>query len=145
MRVNAKQAGGVIDESELRAIYSELEMRPHETRCEMRQTCCQFHLTGRVPVLTKGEALYAVKGVKAWGKKELPKTKEGGCPLLKENGRCGIYEHRPFGCRTHFCAAAGGVMPRKIIQDLIQRLEVLDEKLGGDGSKTIEQALREVW
>jgi hypothetical protein len=37
-----------------------------------------------------------------------------------------IYESRPFGCRTHFCAKAGGMYPRKHVADLIQRLEAID-------------------
>jgi uncharacterized protein len=69
---------------------------------------------------------------------------DGSCPLLGRDGRCTIYQHRPFGCRTHFCAEAGGMMPRRQVADLIQRLDTLDEALGGDGSKPLPRALESV-
>lgn len=53
--------------------------------------------------------------------------------------------HRPFDCRTHYCAAAGGPLPRRNVIDLIHRLDTLDAQLGGDGPKPLPQALREVW
>ena len=46
--------------------------------------------------------------------------------LLAPDGRCLIYAGRPFGCRTHFCAAAGGPYARREVIDLIHRLEDLD-------------------
>jgi uncharacterized protein len=127
--------------SEIALIYAELAARPLERACEMRTECCQFRLTGRTPMLTKGEAIYAAVGVRASGRKKLPPREDGACPLLGRNGRCMIYQHRPFGCRTHFCAGAGGPYPRKHVADLIQRLEVLDEGLGGDGPRPIQGAV----
>ncbi|MBV9128127.1 MAG: YkgJ family cysteine cluster protein [Verrucomicrobia bacterium] len=47
--------------------------------------------------------------------------------------RCRIYAARPFGCRTHFCRAAGGPYRRAEVLDLIRRLEAVDARLGGDG------------
>lgn len=95
-------------------------------------------------MLTKGEALFAAVGVKASGRKKLPPREDGACPLLGKNGRCMIYQHRPFGCRTHFCQAAGGAYGRKEVGDLIQRLEALDEKLQGDGARPIQGAISAV-
>jgi hypothetical protein len=46
--------------------------------------------------------------------------------LLDENGACIAYDARPFGCRTHFCAAAGGPIARRDVADLIARLAALD-------------------
>jgi Fe-S-cluster containining protein len=57
-------------------------------------------------------------------------------------GDCMIYENRPFGCRTHFCAAAGGPYARAEVLDLIRRLEDLDQALGGDGVHRLEEAVR---
>jgi Fe-S-cluster containining protein len=128
--------------AEVRAVYAELAKRPLERSCQALTECCQFQLTGQTPHLTKGEALVAAKGVRAAGRKELPESEEGTCPLLKrETGRCLIYADRPFGCRTHFCAAAGGPYPRKAVLDLIRRLEAVDELLGGDGPRKIEAAV----
>lgn len=126
---------------EMAAIYAAVAARPLERSCSMSTECCQFRLTGRTPMLTKGEALYAAIGVRASGRKKLPDRTDGACPLLGKNGRCMIYAHRPFGCRTHFCSAAGGPYPRKHVADLIQRLDVLDERLKGDGPRPIQGAV----
>ncbi len=127
---------------EIRAVYTELANRPLDRACQASTGCCRFQLTGLTPHLTKGEALVAAKGFRATGRKELPESDDGACPLLKrETGRCLIYADRPFGCRTHFCDAAGGPYPRKQVLDLIRRLEEVDRRLGGDGPRKIEAAL----
>ena len=126
---------------EITAIYDALEARPLERACGRRTECCQFRLTGRTPMLTKGEAVFAAAGVRASGRKKLPPRNDGTCPLLSNDGRCLIHKHRPFGCRTHFCNAAGGPYPRKHVADLIQRLDALDERLGGDGPRPIQSAV----
>jgi len=128
--------------AEVRAVYADLARRPLERACVARTECCQFQLTGRTPHLTKGEALVAAKGFRATGRKELPESIAGACPLLHPaSGRCLIYADRPFGCRTHFCAAAGGPYARRQVLDLIRRLEAVDQRLGGDGPRKIESAL----
>jgi uncharacterized protein len=127
----------------VRAIYGELAGRPAERDCRSLAQCCHFRLTGRTPLLTRGEALLAARGVRASGRKLLKPRPDGACPALGGDGRCTIYDHRPFGCRTHFCQAAGGMMPRRQVADLIQRLEALDERLGGDGSRPFEAAVRD--
>src|SRR5690606_21011307 len=98
---------------EVRAIYRELASRPIQRACTIQTGCCRFRLTGRTPFLTKAEALVAAKAVRASGRTKLPARADGACPLLGENGRCQIYEGRPFGCRTHFCDQAGGPYARK--------------------------------
>ncbi|MCE0483916.1 MAG: YkgJ family cysteine cluster protein [Methylacidiphilales bacterium] len=128
---------------EVRAIYRELENRPVERNCLRRTECCQFKLTGRTPQLTKGEALLAARAVRAAGRKEMPERTDGACPLLRENGACLIYQDRPFGCRTHFCAAAGGPYARSEVVDLIRRLEAIDTRLSGDGPRALPVAVRD--
>lgn len=128
--------------AEVRAIYKALESRPIQRNCVVRTECCQFQLTGLTPQLTMGEALLAAKAFRSTGRKELPEAEDGTCPLLKrESGKCMIYADRPFGCRTHFCAAAGGPYGRKEVVDLIRRLEELDRKCGGDGPRKIQLAI----
>jgi Fe-S-cluster containining protein len=123
-------------------IYRELAVRPIERNCIQRTECCQFRLTGRTPFLTKGEALVAAKALRASGRKQLPESPDGVCPLLnRTNGRCLIYEGRPFGCRTHFCAAAGGPYSRQEVVDLIHRLEDIDRGLGGNGAMALPTAV----
>jgi hypothetical protein len=54
---------------------------------------------------------------------------------------CLIYNDRPFGCRTHFCAAAGGPYARNEVLDLIRRLETIDADLGGNGARILQHAV----
>ena len=128
--------------AEVRAVYRELEKRPVLHQCAARAECCQFQVTGRTPYLTKGEALVAARAFRATGRRELPEVADGACPLFKrETSRCLIYADRPFGCRTHFYAAAGGPRPRKDVVDLIRRLEEMDRRLRGDGPRKIAAAV----
>lgn len=126
---------------EVRGIYQELASRPSHGNCIGRGDCCRFGLTGKTPYLTKGEAMVAAQGWKSSGRKSLELPADGSCPFLKNN-RCQNYDARPFGCRTHFCDAAGGPMPRADVRDLIQRLEDLDQKLGGNGACNLPAALQ---
>lgn len=127
---------------EVRKIYSDLAARPLERSCALRTDCCHFKLTGKTPQLTYGEALVAANALRATGRKTLPARTDGACPILDpKTSRCLIYESRPFGCRTHFCAAAGGPYPRTHVLDLIRRLEEIDQHLDGDGSHPIEKAI----
>lgn len=128
--------------AEVRQIYSELAMRPVERQCVRRTECCQFKLTGLIPHLTKGEALLAARAWRATGRKKVPGSVDGACPMIESHsGRCLIYADRPFGCRTHFCAAAGGPLARRDVLDLIRRLETVDAQLGGDGPRNLPAAV----
>jgi Fe-S-cluster containining protein len=143
--VNRRSFSAVRDEAlaEVRAVYRELEQRPVVRACTRLTECCQFKLTGRTPMLTRGEAMIAAKGLRASGRKALPEREDGACPMLRVDGKCMIYADRPFGCRTHFCAAAGGPYARGEVLDLIRRLEAVDGQLGGDGPRALEAAVRD--
>lgn len=125
---------------EVRAIYREWESRPLERNCIGRGDCCRFRATGRTPFLTRGEALVAALAWRAAGRTTVDPAPDGSCPFLKGN-RCQIYDGRPFGCRTHFCDAAGGPATRKEVRDLIQRLEDIDHRLGGSGGVNLPAAV----
>ncbi len=127
--------------AEVRDVYEQLAQRPAERACTRSTGCCQFHITGRTPQLTRGEALLAARAVRATGRKALPDRADGACPLLREDGQCLIYHDRPFGCRTHFCAAAGGPRARSEVLDLIRRLEAIDLRLGGSGPRALSAAV----
>src|SRR5881394_4371889 len=130
---------------EVRKVYVDLAQRPIERNCLRKTECCHFKLTGRTPYLTKGEAVAAAKAFRATGRKSLPETANGACPMLQqETGNCLIYEDRPFGCRTHFCAAAGGPIARREVLDLIRRLEDIDLVLNGNGPRPLQNAVADV-
>ena len=125
-------------------VYRSLDERPLERACIRRTECCQFKLTGRTPFLTRGEALVAALAFRRTGRTRLPSRSDGACPLLDPaSGNCLIYQDRPFGCRTHFCAAAGGPYSRQDVIDLIRRLEEIDFRCGGAGPHAIEVAVRD--
>jgi uncharacterized protein len=127
---------------EVRRVYADLAARPVDRNCVRIKECCHFKLTGRTPYLTKGEALLAAQALRSTGRKVLPKNPTGACPLLDDaTGNCLIYDSRPFGCRTHFCAAAGGPYSRREVIDLIRRLEAVDESLGGAGPRLLQNAI----
>jgi Fe-S-cluster containining protein len=128
--------------NEVRAVYRDLSLRPIERNCVRVKECCHFKLTGRTPYLTKGEALLAAKSLRATGRTQLPENPTGACPLLDpSSGNCLIYESRPLGCRTHFCAAAGGPYARREVIDLIRRLETIDATLAGSGARPLQTAM----
>jgi Fe-S-cluster containining protein len=131
--------------NEVRQVYVDLAQRPFQRNCLRKTECCHFKLTGRTPYLTKGEAVVAAKALRATGRKSLPETADGSCPMLRqETGNCLIYEDRPFGCRTHFCAAAGGPLARREVLDLIRRLEDVDLVLNGNGPRPLQNAVADV-
>ena len=127
----------------VKRVYVALAARPVERSCIRRRDCCHFKLTGRTPFLTKGEAIVAARALRRTGRTKLPELVNGACPLLHPaTGDCMIYDDRPFGCRTHFCAAAGGPYQRREVIDLIRQLEHVDAQLGGDGPHEITQAIK---
>jgi uncharacterized protein len=128
--------------AEVRSVYAELAQRPVQRNCLRRTECCQFQLTGKIPQLTRGEALLAAQAFRATGRKTLPQRQDGACPMLQaDTGKCLIYEARPFGCRTHFCQNAGGPIERHEVLPLIRRLEKMDRELGGDGPHPLPQSV----
>ena len=130
---------------EVEEIYAEVEGLDLSRDCVGRTRCCHFRLTGKTPMLTAGEALLAARAVRASGRKRLPASNEpttGRCPFLGSDGQCAIYQDRPFGCRTHFCGAAGGPYPRKALRHLIHRLEKVAEMIApGSDPRPLEGAI----
>lgn len=127
----------------VKEVYAALANRPIARNCTGVSQCCRFRLNGRTPFLTKGEALVAAQAWRAAGRKEVVLPADGSCPFLGKNGLCQIYNGRPFGCRTHFCEAAGGPYARNEVRDLIQELEEIDRKLGGNGGVNLPVAVSE--
>lgn len=109
--------------------------------CTGTADCCRFRLTGETPHVTLGEAWVAWKAWRAAGRTRVELSPDGSCPFLNGQGRCMIYEGRPLACRTHFCVAAGGALPRREVIDLIHALEDIDAALGGGGVARLPEAV----
>lgn len=129
---------------DVRAVYREIDARPVNRNCVLRRECCHFTLTGRTPHVTRGEAFALAKALRATGRTRMPARFDGCCPFLNAaTGKCMVYADRPFGCRTHFCAAAGGPYARNEVADLVQRLEQIDRDLDGNGAHVMQDAVED--
>jgi|GEM_PF-387746 len=118
---------------ELRVIYTEVDAFTSGWTCDASTECCRFGVTGREPYptpvelalvdealarrgpLPKRRALPVLASVSTSGlgttkPKDATRGGQGErrCPLLSEEGRCYVYDARPFGCRTFFCSRARG-------------------------------------
>ena len=118
-------------------VYAEVDALLAPFECDGTAECCTFSNTGREPYPTAIElaeierAIAAKGGVRAamGPKKRLPLA-DRRCPLLSDDGKCSIYESRPFGCRTYFChrVRGPGKLPRARLRELGARIADLSEK-----------------
>lgn len=110
--------------------------------CDSSTDCCHFGRTGREPYLLAIEFELVAARLKAQPiKKEPSQTTRRGhrlaivdderrCPLLDPQGKCRVYDVRPFGCRTFFCERASGPgrMPRTQTRDELRQISALNEQ-----------------
>ncbi len=110
-------------------------MQSCEQNCPGGISCCHFRQTGETPHVTLGEAWIVWKAWRATGRVRVELPADGSCPFLNPaTSLCRIYDSRPLACRSHFCPSAGGVVSRKLVADLLQELEEIDVRCGGNGS-----------
>ena len=125
--------------AELEALYAEASGLTHGFGCDASTDCCRFGVTGREPYPTAVELALLARAVRARGgvpkRRSLPTVAERRCDLLSDEGRCLVYEARPFGCRTFFCERARGpagedvrALPRREIQELSRRISDLSAR-----------------
>lgn len=125
--------------AELEALYAEVDGLVDGFGCDASTDCCRFGVTGREPYPTAVELALLARAVRARGglpkRRALPTVDERRCDLLSDEGRCLVYEARPFGCRTFFCERARGpagegvrALPRREIQDLARRIADLSSR-----------------
>ena len=144
--------------AELRALYAEVDARFAGWSCDASTTCCRFGITGREPYVTPIELLALRRALAKTGRKVVsPAPKKGSrrlpiasggdgsdgkggrderrCPLLGEDGRCSVYEARPFGCRTFFCdrASAGEPVRQRDVNAFVQRIRAVSDRLAPGG------------
>src|SRR5262245_41968952 len=121
----------------LRAIYDDADRLLEGWSCAASADCCRFGETGREPYLWPNERALVSRALARRGAPRRPLRVIGDCPLLDREGRCSIYEARPFGCRTFFCARATGPArrpPRAALAELGRRIAALAEA-GAPGSR----------
>ncbi len=117
---------------ETRAIYRQADAayRPHS--CPATAECCQLAVTKRQPWLWPSEWQVLRARLAADGRGIPPAREDGACPLLDASGkRCTVYEDRPFGCRTFFCARRTGPAREPVarVNALLERLSALNLEL----------------
>jgi Fe-S-cluster containining protein len=123
----------------LRSLYEEVDSQLGGWSCDASTDCCHFGRTGREPHLHGNEWALLERAIATRGGRRavtgargrLPVLAERRCPLLDGDGRCSVYEARPFGCRTYFCERARGPerrLPRAAIAELGRRVAALAER-----------------
>ena len=129
----------------LMALYAEADALVAGWTCDESTDCCRFGVTGREPYVTGIELAEVKDALKARGgkgptRKSLPVAGEKRCPMLTDEGRCVVYESRPLGCRTFFCAGAlaklGEKLPRTDFQRIVRAIEELSEKTFPDQAES---------
>jgi Fe-S-cluster containining protein len=108
--------------SELLALYTEIDALLAPASCPASADCCHFGRIGREPYVHTVELAEVMLAARPAGldrpRRSLPLAPEGRCPMLGQDGRCRIYAHRPFGCRTYFCEKmeSSGKLPRSSVR-----------------------------
>lgn len=111
---------------ETRAVYRHADAAYAPFSCPASAECCQLAKTGREPWLWLGEWLVLEERLRREHRTDpVEGASPGACPLLAPNGRCSVYEDRPFGCRTFFCHRIQGParQPVERVNELLERLE----------------------
>jgi uncharacterized protein len=113
---------------ELRVLYAEIDAALEGFGCEGTTDCCRFGVTGREPYPTAVELSFLEKAVRARGglpkRRSLPVAGERRCDLLGDDGKCLVYDARPFGCRTFYCHRAHGPggAPPSLPRETVRRM-----------------------
>jgi Fe-S-cluster containining protein len=144
----------------LRALYDDVDALYRGASCDRSTECCRFGITGREPQVTSIELALVMRALRERGgqpgkkRRALPLSPartgidaaaERACPLLLSPGRCAVYEARPLGCRTFFCARAQLAQPvdRRSLRDAVRRLQELAARHApsGDRPRSLTRAL----
>jgi hypothetical protein len=142
----------------LRRIYDRADALYEGWSCPGSTECCRFGITGRQPYVTSIELFALRRAIARRGgplgarRRALPllagTEDERTCPLLDRDGRCSVYDDRPFGCRTYYCerASKGAGPDRTTLRDLLHELRTLAARhtLGGEHARPLVNALRDL-
>ncbi|HVW25233.1 MAG TPA: YkgJ family cysteine cluster protein [Polyangiaceae bacterium] len=147
---------------ELAALYRQADAELDGASCPSSTECCRFGVTGREPYVTSIEVAALRRAVARRGgplsakRRALPLAANAGgaprpaavkgervCAFLDVSGRCSVYESRPLGCRTFYCARA--TLPAKASgagrRELVNRLRDIASRHepGGDRARPLSK------
>lgn len=133
---------------ELRRFYADVDAAYAGTSCPATTECCRFGRTGREPYVTSVELALVRRAIarRGGGRPARPKplhetrvglaivSDERVCPMLGPEGKCAVYEDRPFGCRTYFCDRATRLseVKHKEMLAFVARLKGIAVRHSGD-------------
>lgn len=115
--------------TETRAILQKASAAWSQHGCPGTAECCQLAVTKRLPYLWPSEWKLLEERLRRERRPLPPPRADGACPFLDAAGkRCTVYEDRPFGCRTFFCARITGPakQPAEETHALLDRLRALN-------------------
>ncbi len=115
--------------TETRAVLRQADAAWARHSCPGSAECCQLAVTKRPPWLWPSEWKVLEERLARDRRPVPPQRGDGACPLLDAEGkRCTVYEDRPLGCRTFFCARIVGPskLPAEETNALLERLKALN-------------------
>jgi len=96
--------------------------------CWSRGLCCRFGAAGHNLFVTTLELLYFAGRVLAAERRlASPETADSRCPH-QIDGRCGVREFRPLGCRVYFCQASSAWWQPTMSERWLSRLRLMHEQ-----------------
>lgn len=144
------------DDAALRAVYEEADRLLEGWSCPASADCCHFARTGREPYLWPNEwallqRALASRGVARGRSLPVRADDDRACPLVTPDGRCSVYDDRPFSCRTFFCERGSGPTRRPLraeLAELGRRIATLAERAadpreGGGWPRPLSRLLAE--
>ena len=111
--------------------YIERHVRQRGAACGACGRCCRFDEYGHVLFTTTLElAVFAADArmYEAAARAVVPMAGWPACPFLRQ-GRCGVHDVRPAGCRIFFCADSGGNWQQELYRRCHQHIRRLHERL----------------
>lgn len=117
------------------AFYAELDaaIAAHQPVCRRRGACCRFDEYGHNLFVTTLEAAYFVAFAtpppsRTPARASARSAPRPGCPCQTE-GRCGVRDVRPMGCRVFFCDPQSQHWQGPLTEDSLRVLRALHERL----------------
>jgi Fe-S-cluster containining protein len=118
--------------TELEAVYDYIAaaVESRGPRCWVSGRCCHFEASGHRLYVTGLEAAYTLRRSRAITAGDVRAARDtGGCPY-QEDGRCGVHQVRPLGCRVYFCDHTAAEWQRELSERALRLVRDLHERHG---------------